>query len=191
MTVVTVVSLGGVDMVTDFPGDLVGDLVAHRLGDLVALPLHVLLADGGVAVTDVSGLGRPLANVSKADADRAVVSHSVASVASVDKLAGLANNSGAVVHLLAGLLAVLGHDVLALLDVGRVHHHVVFLVALLVVHVVALLVMDHIVNNVALGVAPVVAGGGVGEGGPGEEECGTQLGHNPEYLFPPTLLRGS
>merc|ERR1712130_23312 len=158
------------------------------LGDLVALPLHVLLADRGVAVADVSGLSRSLANVSKADADGAVVSHSVAGV---DKLAGLANNSGAVVHLLAGLLAVLGHDVLALLDVGRVHHHVVLLVALLVVHVVALLVMDHIVNNVALGVSPVVAGGRVGEGGPGKEECGTQLGHHPEYLFPPTLLRGS
>ena len=132
------------------------------------------------------------------------------SVTAVDDLRVVTNNSGAVVHLLAGLLAVLGHDVLALLDVGRVHHHVVLLVALLVVHVVALLVMDHIVNNVALktlnqifnpafkeslisnlGVSPVVAGGGVGEGGPGEEECGTQLGHHPEYLFPPTLLRGS
>merc|ERR1719412_546359 len=99
------------------------------LGDLVALPLHVLLADRGVAVADVSGLSRSLANVSKADADGAVVSHSVAGV---DKLAGLANNSGAVVHLLAGLLAGLDHDVLALLDVGRVHHHVVLLVALLV-----------------------------------------------------------
>merc|ERR1719326_1523141 len=111
---VPVVSLGGVDMVTDLPGDLVGDLVAHWvgdlvahgpghlalvvLGDLVALPLHVLLADGGVAVANVSGLGRPLANVAKANADRAVmtgVSHSMASVAGVDELAGLANNSRA------------------------------------------------------------------------------------------------
>ena len=72
------------------------------------------------------------------------------SVTAVDDLRVVTNNSGAVVHLLAGLLAVLGHDVLALLDVGRVHHHVVLLVALLVVHVMALLVMDHIVNNVAL-----------------------------------------
>ena len=72
------------------------------------------------------------------------------SVTAVDDLRVVTNNSGAVVHLLAGLLAVLGHDVLALLDVGRVHHHVVLLVALLVVHVVALLVMDHIVNRVAL-----------------------------------------
>ena len=70
------------------------------------------------------------------------------SVTAVDDLK--VNNSGAVVHLGVGLLAVLGHDVLALLNVGRVHHHVVLLVALLVVHVVALLVMDHIVNRVAL-----------------------------------------
>ena len=65
------------------------------------------------------------------------------SVTAVDDLRVVTNNSGAVVHLLAGLLAVLGHDVLALLDVGRVHHHVVLLVALLPVvllrHLVALL----------------------------------------------------
>ena len=70
------------------------------------------------------------------------------SVTAVDDLK--VNNSGAVVHLLAGLLAVMGHDVLALLDVSRVHHHVILLMALLVVHIVALLVMDHIINNVAL-----------------------------------------
>ena len=74
----------------------------------------------------------------------------VVSMTSMDDLGVVSNNSGAMVHLLVCLLAVLGHNVLALLDVGRVHHHVVLLVALLVVHVVALLVMDHIVNNVAL-----------------------------------------
>ena len=72
------------------------------------------------------------------------------SVSAVDDLGVVADHRGAAVDLLVCLLAVLGHDVLALLDVGRVHHHVVLLVALLVVHVVALLVMDHIVNNVAL-----------------------------------------
>ena len=72
------------------------------------------------------------------------------SVSAVDDLGVMADHRGAAVDLLVGLLAVLGHDVLALLDVGRVHHHVVLLVALLVVHIVALLVMDHIVNNVAL-----------------------------------------
>ena len=55
------------------------------------------------------------------------------SVTSVDDLRIMTNNSGAVVHLLAGLLAVLGHDVLALLDVGRVHHHVVLFVTYLLV----------------------------------------------------------
>ena len=61
------------------------------------------------------------------------------SVTAVDDLRVVTNNSGAVVHLLAGLLAVLGHDVLALLDVGRVHHHVVVLMAQLLV--------DHVINN--------------------------------------------
>merc|ERR1719211_98029 len=155
-----------------------GHLALMLLGHLVALLLHVLLAvrSRGVAITRLSlSISLPL----------------VVAVTSMDDLGVVSNDSGAVVHLLVGLLAVLGHDVLALLDVGRVHYHVVLLVALLVIHVVALLVMDHIVNRVALGVSPVVAGGGVGEGGPGEEECGTQLGHHPEYLFPPTLLRGS
>ena len=72
------------------------------------------------------------------------------SVSAVDDLGVVADHRGAAVDLLVCLLAVLGHDVLALLDVGRVHHHVVLLVALLVIHVVALLVMDHIVNRVAL-----------------------------------------
>ena len=45
----------------------------------------------------------------------------------------VSNNSAGVMHLLAHLLAVLGHDVLALLDVGGVHDGVVLLVALLVV----------------------------------------------------------
>ena len=50
------------------------------------------------------------------------------SVTAVDDLRVVTNNSGAVVHLLAGLLTVLGHNVLALLDVGRVHHHVILFV---------------------------------------------------------------
>ena len=74
----------------------------------------------------------------------------VVTMTSVDNLGVMSNDGGAVMNLLVSLLAVLGHNVLALLDVGRVHHHVVLLVALLVVHIVALLVMDHIVNNVAL-----------------------------------------
>ena len=41
---------------------------------------------------------------------------------SVDNLGVMTNNSRAVVNLLGDLLAVLGDDVLALLDVGGVHH---------------------------------------------------------------------
>ena len=41
---------------------------------------------------------------------------------SMDDLGVMTHNGGAVVNLLGDLLAVLGHDVLALLDVGGVHH---------------------------------------------------------------------
>ena len=41
---------------------------------------------------------------------------------SMDDLGVMTNNGGAVVNLLGDLLAVLGDDVLALLDVGGVHH---------------------------------------------------------------------
>ena len=41
---------------------------------------------------------------------------------SMDDLGVMTNNGGAVVNLLGDLLTVLGDDVLALLDVGGVHH---------------------------------------------------------------------
>ena len=41
---------------------------------------------------------------------------------SMDDLGVMTHNGGAVVNLLGDLLAVLGDDVLALLDVGGVHH---------------------------------------------------------------------
>ena len=41
---------------------------------------------------------------------------------SMDNLGVMTHNGGAVVNLLGDLLAVLGDDVLALLDVGGVHH---------------------------------------------------------------------
>ena len=55
------------------------------------------------------------------------------SVSAVDDLGVVADHRGAAVDLLVCLLAVLGHDVLALLDVGRVHHHVVLFVTYLLV----------------------------------------------------------
>ena len=50
-----------------------------------------------------------------------------------DNLGVVTNNSRAVADLLADGVAVLGHNVLALLDVGGVHDGVVLLVALLVI----------------------------------------------------------
>ena len=41
---------------------------------------------------------------------------------SMDDLGVMTHNGGAVVNLLGDLLAVLGDDVLALLDIGGVHH---------------------------------------------------------------------
>ena len=125
---------------------LAGHLALVLLRHLVALLLHVLLAlrPGAVAPVPGLGLGLPLAVVT--------------TVTVADHMAVVTNNSGAVVHLGVGLLAVLGHDVLALLDVGRVHHHVVLLVTLLPVvllrHLVALLL--HVLLAVRPGaVAPV------------------------------------
>ena len=59
----------------------------------------------------------------------------------------MTNNSGAVVNLLGDLLAVLGHDVLALLDVGGVHNGVVLLVTLLP------LVLDGLLVALPVGLA--------------------------------------
>ena len=44
------------------------------------------------------------------------------SVTSMDDLGVVTNNGGAVVNLLGDLLTMLGDDVLALLNVGGVHH---------------------------------------------------------------------
>ena len=146
MTMVTVVSLGGVDMVTDLPGDLVGHLVAHRvgdlvahgpghlalvvLGDLVALLLHVLLADGARTVASIARLCLSLAILGTR-------------VAAVDNLGVMTHNSRAVVHLGVGLSALGGEGLLALLDVGCVHHSLAHrsghLALVLLRHLVALL----------------------------------------------------
>ena len=104
------------------------------------------------------------------------------SVIAVDDLRVVTNNSGAVVHLLAGLLAVLGHDVLALLDVGRVHDGVVLLVAPLLGVAVLLLVAVLIV---------AAAGGSEGGGGQGEDEAEADHGEAEENLFPAVVRNRS
>ena len=80
------------------------------------------------------------------------------SVSAVDDLGVVADHRGAAVDLLVGLLAVLGHDVLALLDVGRVHdglaHGAGHLPGVLLRHLVALL-LHVVVAPRARGVASV------------------------------------
>ena len=104
------------------------------------------------------------------------------SVTTVDDLRVVTNNSGAVVHLLAGLLAVLGHDVLALLDVGRVHDGVILRVAPLLGVAVLLLVAVLVV---------AAAGGSEGGGGQGEDEAEADHGEAEENLFPAVVRNRS
>ena len=121
---------------TDFDGhtDLPGNRVANLPGDLarvldwplLALPLSVgvALGSGGVAVMSVAGLGLPLAVA-------------VSCVATRVHLRVVADHTRAVVHLLGHLVALLSHDILAVLHIGGVHHSVVLGVARLVVLSVA------------------------------------------------------
>merc|ERR1712055_1255417 len=118
---------------TDFNGhtDLPGNWVANLPGDLtrvldwplLALPLGVGVALGssGVPVmSSVAGVGLPLAVA-------------VSCVATRVNLGVVADHTRAVVGLLGHLVALLSHDILAVLDIGGVHHSVVLGVACLVV----------------------------------------------------------
>ena len=169
---------GVVLLVADLPLVLDGPLVALLVGLAEALEVVV----GGVSVSGL-GLSVPLGVVT-----------------SVDELRVVTNNGGAVVDLLAGLAAVLGHDVGALLDVGGVHNNVILLMADVLVVSLAVLVVDGVVDDVALDIVPLavtmtvtsvrgVSHGG-GQGGSGEEEGGADSVHHDqiwEYFFPPTL----
>ena len=133
------------DLLANRDGNLLadrsGDLPGVLLGDLVALLLNMLLALGSAGVS-ISRLSISLS-----------LSLAVSTISSSNDLGVVSNNSAGAVDLLAGLLAVLGHDVLALLDVGSVDDGVVLLMALLVILGGALLVV--------LGGALLVVLGGV------------------------------
>ena len=174
----------GVGGAAHLVGDLDGDLLAHGPGHLpgvlvrhlLALSVHLLLALGGAGVAlAIAGfsLSLPL----------------TVSVTMRDNLGVVTNNSGAVVNLLADLAAVLGHDVGALLDVGGVHHKVVLLMAHVLVVGLALLVVDGVVDHVALDVVPLAVTMTTmttmrglshwgGQSGSGEEEGGADSVHH-------------
>ena len=112
---------------TDLPGNWVanlpGDLTRVLDWPLLALPLGVGVALGssGVAVmSSVAGVGLPLAVA-------------VSCVATRVHLRVVADHTRAVVDLLGHLVALLSHDILAVLDISGVHHSVVLGVACLVV----------------------------------------------------------
>ena len=131
----------------DFPGDLAGVLD----WPLLALPLGVGVALGSsdVAVMDsvsVAGVGLPLAVA-------------VSCVATMVHLRVVADHTRAVVDLLGHMVALLSHDILAVLDVSGVHDGVVLGVARLVVLGMAGGVSGRVVDGGAdlLAVAVVAA----------------------------------
>ena len=117
---------------------LPGDLLLALLGDLVTLVLHVILTlrSRGVALTTISWLS---------------ISISLVVSMSLHHLGVVTNNSAAVVHLLACLVALGGHNLLALLDVGGVNLDVVLGVALLPLLLLGSLVTLSVRLGVALG----------------------------------------
>ena len=122
----------------DLPGVLDGPLLALSLSVGVALRTCAVSSDGTVA-----GLCLPLA-------------HWVTSVAAGEHLGVVTHNSGAVMHLLGHLVALLCHDILAVFHVGRVDHGVELGVANLVLLGVANLVVLRVANLVMFSVASLI-----------------------------------
>jgi len=132
---------------TDLPGDRVtglpGNLPCILDWPLLALPLCVGVALRACGVSSdgtEAGLCLPLA-------------HWVTSVAAGENLGVVTHNSGAVMHLLGNLVALLCHDILAVFHIGRIHHSVKLCVADLVVLCVANLVVFRVASLVVLSVA--------------------------------------
>merc|ERR1719209_613172 len=166
---------------TDFNGhtDLPGNWVANLPGDLtrvldwplLALPLGagVALGSGGVAVMSVAGVGLPLAVA-------------VSCVATRVHLGVVADHTRAVVDLLGHLVALLSHDILAVLDIGGVHHSVVLGVACLVVLGVAGGVCGRVVDCgadlLAIAVVTTVAVAGSSCGKPKGKEGQGKVQHS-------------
>ena len=156
------------DRVAGLPGDLPG--VLDR--PLLALPLGVGVALGssGVAVmSSVAGVSLPLAVA-------------VSSVATRVHLGVVANHTRAVVDLLGHLVALLSHNILAVLNISGVHHSVVLGVARLVVLGVAGGVSGRVVDRgadlLAVAVVPAVAVAGSCCGKPEGKEGQGKVQHS-------------
>jgi len=82
----------------------------------------------------------------------------VSAVSMRNNLRIMTNNSRAVVDLLRGFLAVLSHNILALLNISGVHNNIVFLMASLVIISLARGVKLDVVGGVALALLVVMTG---------------------------------
>merc|ERR1712212_1474479 len=123
--VLAVLDIGGVhDSVILGVADRPGHLARVLDGSLLALPFGSGMALGaaGVAVRSIGsisiGISFPLS----------ITITSMASMTSSNDLAVVSNNSGVGLNSLAHLVALLSDDILAVLDVGGVHNHVILLV---------------------------------------------------------------
>ena len=159
---------------THLPGnwmaDLPGDLAGVLDWPLLALPLGVGVALGssGVAVS-VAGVGLPLAVA-------------VSCVATRVHLGVVADHTRAVVDLLGHVVALLSHNVLAVLDISGVHDGVVLGVARLVVLGVAGSVSGRVVDRgadlLAVAVVPAMAVAGSCSGKPEGKEGQGKVQHS-------------
>merc|ERR1719341_333942 len=160
---------------TDLPGNWVanlpGDLTRVLDWPLLALPLGVgmALGSGGVAVMSVAGVGLPLAV-------------GVSRVATMVHLGVMADHTRAVVDLLRHLVALLSHDILAVLDISGVHDGVILGVACLVVLGVAGSVSGRVVDCgadlLAVAVVSAMAVAGSSSGKPKGKEGQGKVQHS-------------
>ena len=164
------------DGVADLPGDLVGVLD----GPLLALPLRAGLALGSAGLT-VFGLCLPLAVAGVA---------TMASISSMMDLRVAADNSSRVLDMLGNMVALLRHDILAILHIGGVHHGVILGVALLVVLRMTRRVCGRVIHGcadlLAVAVMPMAAAiAGCGAGQAGDCEGEDEDLHHCQNIFPP------
>ena len=163
---------------THLPGnwmaDLPGDLAGVLDWPLLALPLGVGVALGssGVAVmgsVSVAGVGLPLAEA-------------VSCIATRVHLGVVANHTRSVVDLMGHLVALLSHDILAVLDISGVHDGVVLGVARLVVLGVAGGVSGRVVDRgadlLAVAVVTAMAVAGSSRGKPEGKEGQGKVQHS-------------
>ena len=157
--VLAVLDVGGVHdsvvlSVADGPGHLAGVLD----GSLLALPFSSGMALGaaGVAVRSIGSIG--ISFGLGISIPLSITITSMASMTSRDELAVVSNNSGARVNPLAHLVALLSDNILAVLDVGGVHNHVILLVTNLPRHLSG--VLDG--SLLALSLSPGLALGSTG-----------------------------